>query len=107
VLLLLVLIQWIRQVQVAVLLVLAKSLHRVNKDLLEMLSHKEHLSRLKGLVSNHQQWDNFIEYIESVIESQHRIMEQSDDPVALHRAQGAVYQLRRFKLLREEVLSNG
>ncbi len=31
-------------------------------------------------------------------------MEQSDNAIAMHRAQGAVYQLRRLKLLRDEVL---
>ena len=34
-------------------------------------------------------------------------MEQSDNATAMHRAQGAVYQLRRLKLLRDEVLKNG
>jgi len=33
-------------------------------------------------------------------------MEQTEDCVALHRAQGAIYQLRRLKLLRDEVLKN-
>ena len=33
-------------------------------------------------------------------------MEQSDNAIAMHRAQGAVYQLRRLKLLRDEVLKN-
>jgi hypothetical protein len=33
-------------------------------------------------------------------------MEQTESSVAVHRAQGAVYQLRRLKLLRDEVLKN-
>ena len=33
-------------------------------------------------------------------------MEQTESLVAVHRAQGAVYQLRRLKLLRDEVLKN-
>jgi len=31
-------------------------------------------------------------------------MEQTDNSIVMHRAQGAVYQLRRLKLLRDEVL---
>ena len=34
-------------------------------------------------------------------------MEQTDNIQMLHRAQGAIYQLRRLKLLRDEVLKNG
>tara|TARA_R100001082_G_scaffold82882_2_gene49680 strand:- start:1932 stop:2036 length:105 start_codon:yes stop_codon:yes gene_type:complete len=33
-------------------------------------------------------------------------MEQSDNIVAIHRAQGAIYQLRRLQMLRDEVLKN-
>jgi len=59
------------------------------------------------LVNNHLQWHNFEEYIDTLIDQQHRLMEQSDNAIAMHRAQGAVYQLRRLKLLRDEVLKNG
>jgi predicted transcriptional regulator len=71
------------------------------------MQHKEHLNKLKGLVSNNLQWDNFEKYIDTLIDQQHRLMEQSDNIVSMHRAQGAVYQLRRLKLLRDEVLKNG
>jgi hypothetical protein len=57
-------------------------------------------------VSNHSQWDNFEKYLDTLIDQQHRVMEQSDNIVSVHRAQGAVYQLRRLKLLRDEVLKN-
>jgi len=33
-------------------------------------------------------------------------MEQTSELVAVHRAQGAIYQLRRLKLLRDEVLKS-
>ena len=69
--------------------------------------NKEHLNKLKGLVNNHQQWHNFEEYLDTVIAQQHRVMEQTNEVVAMHRAQGAIYQLRRLKLLRDEVLKNG
>jgi hypothetical protein len=42
-----------------------------------------------------------------IISQQHRVMEQTNEVVAVHRAQGAIYQLRRLKLLRDEVLKNG
>ena len=41
-----------------------------------------------------------------VINQQHRVMEQTNEVVAVHRAQGAIYQLRRLKLLRDEVLKS-
>lgn len=34
-------------------------------------------------------------------------MEQTDNALAMHRAQGAIYTLRRLKLLRDEVLKQG
>ena len=70
------------------------------------MQDREHLNKLKALVSNQAQWDKFENYLDSLIEQQHRIMEQSDNAIAMHRAQGAVYQLRRLKLLRDEVLKN-
>lgn len=59
------------------------------------------------MVSNQAQWDKFSKYLDSVIAQQHRVMEQTNEVVAMHRAQGAIYQLRRLKLLRDEVLKNG
>ena len=72
----------------------------MNKD-------KEHLSKLKPLVNNHQQWAEFSKYIDFLIAQQHRSMEQSDSDRIIYRAQGAIYQLRRLQLLRDEVLKNG
>ena len=69
-----------------------------------MQKDKEHLNKLKPLVNNHQQWGDFSEYLDFVIAQQHRAIEQSDSTIAIHRAQGAIYQLRRLKLLRDEVL---
>ena len=42
-----------------------------------------------------------------LIEQQHRNMEQTDNSQIVYRAQGAIYQLRRLKLLRDEVLKDG
>jgi hypothetical protein len=68
------------------------------------MQDKEHLSKLKGLVNNQAQWHKFQEYLDYLIAQQHRTMEQTGEVVAVHRAQGAIYQLRRLKLLRDEVL---
>ena len=68
------------------------------------MQDREHLNKLKGLVSNQAQWAKFEDYIDTIIAQQHRAMEQTSEIVAVHRAQGAIYQLRRLKLLRDEVL---
>lgn len=67
--------------------------------------HKELLSPLKGLVNNHSQWAKFEDYLDALIAQQHKLMEQTESMQALHRAQGAIYQLRRLKMLRDEVLA--
>ena len=59
------------------------------------------------MVSNQAQWAKFEDYLDFIISQQHRVMEQTNEVVAMHRAQGAIYQLRRLKLLRDEVLKNG
>ena len=59
------------------------------------------------MVSNQAQWSKFEDYLDFIIAQQHRVMEQTNEVVAIHRAQGAIYQLRRLKLLRDEVLKNG
>ena len=64
------------------------------------------LSQLKGLVSNHSQWDKFCQYLDTLIAQQHRTMEQTDSVDVVRRAQGAIYQLRRLQKLRDEVLKS-
>ena len=59
------------------------------------------------MVSNQAQWSKFEAYLDTIINQQHRVMEQTNEIPAIHRAQGAIYQLRRLKLLRDEVLKNG
>ena len=56
------------------------------------------------MVSNQAQWSKFEDYLDLLITQQHRSMEQSNDAIVMYRAQGAIYQLRRLKLLRDEVL---
>jgi len=74
----------------------------VNKDLVEM-NNQQILSRLKPLVGNNRQWEAFNSYLDEVIETQHRALEQSEDNVMMYRAQGAIAVLRRLKTLRDEV----
>jgi hypothetical protein len=78
--------------------------HHKNKDLVVMHKDKEHLNKLKAMVSNQAQWSKFEEYLDTLINQQHRTMEQTNESVAVYRSQGAIYQLRRLKLLRDEVL---
>ena len=56
---------------------------------------------------NQAKWSKFENYIDFLIEQQHRTMEQTTETVAMYRSQGAIYQLRRLKLLRDEVLKHG
>ena len=56
------------------------------------------------MVSNQAQWAKFEDYLDLIISQQHRSMEQSNDAIVMYRSQGAIYQLRRLKLLRDEVL---
>tara|TARA_E500000178_G_C17014513_1_gene752225 strand:- start:2359 stop:2556 length:198 start_codon:yes stop_codon:yes gene_type:complete len=61
---------------------------------------------LKKLVNDKPLWDNFIEYLDDVIEKNHIALEQSDNHVVIHRLQGAIGALRRLKYLREEMNSS-
>jgi hypothetical protein len=59
------------------------------------------------MVNNQAQWSKFEAYLDFIIDQQHRTMEQTNESVQMYRSQGAIYQLRRLKLLRDEVLKNG
>ena len=59
--------------------------------------------RLSGLYNNPNLWPNFVEYLDYHIEQQHKVLEQSDNIVTVHKAQGAIDVLRRIKRLREDV----
>jgi hypothetical protein len=64
---------------------------------------KEILSKLKPMVSNNRQWDHFNKYLDTLIEQQHRTLEQGDSTILMHRAQGAIAVLRSIKTLRDVV----
>tara|TARA_R100001443_G_scaffold18880_1_gene30140 strand:+ start:1350 stop:1544 length:195 start_codon:yes stop_codon:yes gene_type:complete len=61
---------------------------------------------LKKLVNDKPLWDNFVEYVDHIIDQQHRAMEQAEDSIMLYRAQGAIATLRRLKYLRDEMNGN-
>ena len=61
---------------------------------------------LKKLVNDKELYDEFLKHVDDLIYLQHKQMEQAKEPIYLYRAQGAVEQLRKLKLLREQV-NNG
>ena len=58
------------------------------------------------MVSNNLQWEVFNNYVDALIEQQHKILEQADNDISMYRSQGAVASLKKLKLLRDEVLKN-
>jgi len=54
------------------------------------------------MVNSKPQWEAFNNFIDIIIEDQHKSMEQSEHPTILYRCQGAVLALRKLKQLREE-----
>ena len=64
---------------------------------------KEIFSKLKGLVSSNRQWDHFSNYLDVLIAQQHKVLEQSENMITVHKAQGAVEALRKIRRLREDV----
>lgn len=65
------------------------------------------VSKLKPLCSNNNQWEAFCEYLDIMVSDYHKKLEQSDNIVSIHQAQGAVKALRQLKYLRDEALGNG
>lgn len=72
----------------------------MNKD------KEQYLSNLKGLVNDKKQHDAFIEYLDYLINVEHKALEQGEG-VAMHRSQGAIGVLRRLKSIRNEVNGTG
>lgn len=64
---------------------------------------KPFLSKLKGFVSNTNQWNGFVEALDYEIEMQRTKLEQSKDPIEIYHAQGAIFALRKLKHLRNQV----
>jgi len=55
--------------------------------------------KLKPLLNNRRQWQHFNNYIDFTIEQHHKILEQSDNVILIHKAQGAVEILKKLKSL--------
>lgn len=47
--------------------------------------------------------EEFIQHLDDQIYIQHKMMEQASDPTTVYRAQGAIFQLRKMRLLKETV----
>ena len=54
-------------------------------------------------MGNNRQWVHFSNYLDVLIEQHHKTLEQSENKITLHKAQGAIETLRKIKRLREDV----
>ena len=61
------------------------------------------LQLLKPLCNNKQSWETFQEYLDTLIEQQHRKLEQTPDTRVMFQAQGSIQALRSLKYLKESV----
>ena len=58
---------------------------------------------LKPFVNNKELYEDFLEYLDTVIESKRKTLEQSTDMVMVYQTQGAIAALRKLKTLKEQV----
>ena len=58
-------------------------------------------------MSNQHLIQSFNNYIDFLINQQHKAIEQSENSTLIYRSQGSIATLRRLKSLRDEVLTNG
>lgn len=63
---------------------------------------KQVASRLKPLCNNPDQWEAFCAFLDMNIEMQQAALEQADNSIVMHRAQGSIATLRKLKQLRDE-----
>ena len=50
-----------------------------------------------------KEYSDKVTSMDLTIEQHHKVLEQSDDAVSMHRQQGAIMALRKLKMLRDEV----
>jgi hypothetical protein len=67
------------------------------------MSEKKWLSALKPLAHNTIMWDAFEDMIDYYVALRVKELEQAEDVVHLHRAQGAIASLKKLKTLRDEI----
>lgn len=58
---------------------------------------------LKQWVNDKHAMEDFVKHLDDLIFLQHNKLEQSDNMIEVHRAQGAIAALKKLKLLRETV----
>lgn len=58
---------------------------------------------IKKLTNDVETYNSYLEYLDTLIEKEQKILEQQVDTVLLYKAQGALALLRRLKKLREIV----
>jgi hypothetical protein len=67
------------------------------------MTEKKWLSALKPLASAPTQWQAFEDMVDYYISIQQKSLEQANETVEIHRAQGAVMALKKLKQLRDEI----
>jgi hypothetical protein len=58
---------------------------------------------LKPFVNNKELYEDFLQYLDEVIEGKRKVLEQVTDTVVIYQAQGAINALRKLKTLKEQV----
>jgi hypothetical protein len=64
-----------------------------------MSNSQQKAERLKALVSNPHLWANVKQYLDELIAYQHKVLEQAENNIVLHRAQGYIHALQKIKAL--------
>ena len=54
-------------------------------------------------MGNNHHWDHFSNYLDTIVDQHHKVLEQSENMITVHKAQGAIDVLRRIKRLREDI----
>lgn len=58
---------------------------------------------LKGLVNNPPLFQSFLEELDTLVDKEHKILEQATDQVVIYRSQGAISALNKLKKLRDTI----
>ena len=58
---------------------------------------------LKPFVNNKDLYEDFLEYLDGLIELKRKALEQATDSIIIYQTQGAINVLRKLKTLKEQV----
>lgn len=58
---------------------------------------------LKPFVNNKDLYEDFLEYLDDLIELKRKALEQATDSIVIYQTQGAIFALRKLKTLKEQV----